>query len=607
MGASSSNKINNNPCVKPLLISFTRIKEFRDIFYKEPEKTLSKIFYLLCKDEKEVKTCVEDFNSLVKDKKGHYIGLNFHQLLDFILDTLNEELNENKHKDRDREKNIKDYAENFSEMTNSIIERLFFGSKQLAKTCKTCNRVDYNYEIFSKFYFDLTNNESNVDMKDLLHTDKEERKICANCNTKQDFEVKIKYLNLPEILIINFNIKEYNKQIEYYKNMCFGNEPFILTGFIMKKDEKDRDVEDFNVFFEENKKWYIYRTADNLKLEIADITDITGNPIVTFYKRDKIFYYDIYNETINLLKDQENIKDLINEHLVADADYEKYYLVNKNWYFKIIKIFEDEINYSKEGFINTEENIKNELKKKNVDLIMKYRLYSERKKNLKDEEKVDMMFENNLKVYYPKDFLLVKENVFNNFYNLIYSSELTQKYLYEVKFGENYIFIKDKIENKENNNNETIFVCYFNKNNNKIDVECILKYFNPCFDEEIEKYISNRGGIEYFYLKKELKLDEEGIQNIIDTKTKNTIGNLINIKNPVNHFDLGRYSLENKKDNCNNNNVPGLSIRMSMFEDDVHNNTGVMLSKNFNNFQNWNNFNMSNINMNNQVFNNQQN
>jgi hypothetical protein len=75
----------------------------------------------------------------------------------------------------------------------------------------------------------------------------------------------------------------------------------------------------------------------------------------------------------------------------------------------------------------------------------------------------------------------------------------------------------------------------------------------------------------------------------------------------VNHFDLGRYSLENKKDNCNNNNVPGLSIRMSMFEDDVHNNTGVMLSKNFNNFQNWNNFNMSNINMNNQVFNNQQN
>jgi hypothetical protein len=239
--------------------------------------------------------------------------------------------------------------------------------------------------------------------------------------------VKIKYLNLPEILIINFNIKEYNKQIEYYKNMCFGNEPFILTGFIMKKDEKDRDVEDFNVFFEENKKWYIYRTADNLKLEIADITDITGNPIVTFYKRDKIFYYDIYNETINLLKDQENIKDLINEHLVADADYEKYYLVNKNWYFKIIKILEDEINYSNEGFINTEENIKNELKKKNVDLIMKYRLYFERKKSLKDEEKVDMMLENNLKVYYPKDFLLVKENVFNNFYNLIYSSELTQK------------------------------------------------------------------------------------------------------------------------------------------------------------------------------------
>jgi hypothetical protein len=48
-----------------------------------------------------------------------------------------------------------------------------------------------------------------------------------------------------------------------------------------------------------------------------------------------------------LLKDQDNIKDLINEHLIADDDYEKYYLINKNLYFKIIKILEDEDNYSK--------------------------------------------------------------------------------------------------------------------------------------------------------------------------------------------------------------------------------------------------------------------
>jgi hypothetical protein len=372
----------------------------------------------------------------------------------------------------------------------------------------------------------------------------------------------------------------------------------------MKKDERDEDVIDLNVFFEENRKWYIYKTADNLKLEIEDITDITGNPIVIFYQRNKKFYYDIYNETINLLKDQDNIKDLINEHLIADLDYEKYYLLNKNWYFKMIKILEDEDNYSKEDFINTEENIKNALKKKNVDLIKKYKLYSERKKNLKVLEKVDMIPEENLKLNYPKGFVLIKENVLNNFYKLIDKSVLPEKYLYEVKFGENYIFIKDKNKNDENRNNETIFVCYLNKNDNTIDVECILKYFNPCFDEEIEKYISNRGGIEYFYLKKELKLDEGGIQNIIDIKTKDTIGKLINIRNPKNHFNLGRFGLENKIDNCNKNNVPELPIKMSMFDNDgQQNNTEIILNKNNVNYQNWNNFNISNNNLLNQVVN----
>jgi hypothetical protein len=172
-------------------------------------------------------------------------------------------------------------------------------------------------------------------------------------------------------------------------------------------------------------------------------------------------------------------------------------------------------------------------------------------------------------------------------------------------------FEKDKIkndENKQNIYNETIFVCYFNKNDYTVDVECILKYFNPCFEEEIEKYISNRGGIEYFYIKKELKLDEGGIQNIIDTKTKNIIGNLINIRNPKNHFNLGRFGVENKIDNCNKNNEPGIPIKMSMFDnDEQQQNTDVLLTKNNVNYKNWNNFNLSNNNMFNQVVNNNQN
>lgn len=582
MGASSPY---NNPCAKSLLILFTKIKEFRDIFYRQHEKRLSKIFYSLCRNENEVENCVEDFNNLVREKEGPNSRLNLHQLLEFILNMLNEELNENNHIDRGN--NDREYAERFCEMTNSIIERLFFGSKELKKTCENCNHVDYNYETFSNLSFYLTNTESDVKLIDLLKKRKE-RKICGNCRIEQNFKVETKYFNLPEIFIIYFNCKEFNKNIEYYKDMKIKNESFNLAGYIMKKDESNKDVKDYNVFFEENKKWYIYKVADNLRLEINDITDIIGNPIIVFYQRNRKFYDNIYNETINLLKDQDNIKDLINEHLVADADYEKYYLVNKKWYNKIIKILEDESNYLREGFINNEENIRNELKIKSIDLIMKYRLLSERKNILKDLEKVEMAFEKNMEVNFPKNFVLVKEDVLNNFYKLIYNSELSEKYLYKVKLGENYIFIKDK---KKKNNNETIFVCYFNKNDNTIEVECILQYFKPCFNEEIEKYISNRGGIEYFFSKKQLNPNEGEIQMIIDTKTKRNIGNLINIKNPNNHFDLGRFDLE-KIENCNVNNEPEIPIKMSMFEPD----TKVYLTQNnidYKNFNQNNNDNMS--------------
>jgi len=582
MGASSPY---NNPCAKSLLILFTKIKEFRDIFYRQHEKRLSKIFYSLCRNENEVENCVEDFNNLVREKEGPNSRLNLHQLLEFILNMLNEELNENNHIDRGN--NDREYAERFCEMTNSIIERLFFGSKELKKTCENCNHVDYNYETFSNLSFYLTNTESDVKLIDLLKKRKE-RKICGNCRIEQNFKVETKYFNLPEIFIIYFNCKEFNKNIEYYKDMKIKNESFNLAGYIMKKDESNKDVKDYNVFFEENKKWYIYKVADNLRLEINDITDIIGNPIIVFYQRNRKFYDNIYNETINLLKDQDNIKDLINEHLVADADYEKYYLVNKKWYNKIIKILEDESNYLREGFINNEENIRNELKIKSIDLIMKYRLLSERKNILKDLEKVEMVFEKNMEVNFPKNFVLVKEDVLNNFYKLIYNSELSEKYLYKVKLGENYIFIKDK---KKKNNNETIFVCYFNKNDNTIEVECILQYFKPCFNEEKEKYISNRGGIEYFFSKKQLNPNEGEIQMIIDTKTKRNIGNLINIKNPNNHFDLGRFDLE-KIENCNVNNEPEIPIKMSMFEPD----TKVYLTQNnidYKNFNQNNNDNMS--------------
>ena len=83
----------------------------------------------------------------------------------------------------------------------------------------------------------------------------------------------------------------------------------------------------------------------------------------------------------------------------------------------------------------------------------------------------------------------------------------------------------------------------------------ILKYYlNDTFSKELRKFISNRGGLEYYYLNRNLKIDNKKIQKII-VKEQDKIGELINIKeNLESHMNIYKFTKESI--NVMNNNNP---------------------------------------------------
>jgi hypothetical protein len=101
-------------------------------------------------------------------------------------------------------------------------------------------------------------------------------------------------------------------------------------------------------------------------------------------------------------------------------------------------------------------------------------------------------------------------------------------------------------------------VCNLNKNLFKTII--IFSYNNFQFNRELSKYISNRGGLEYYYQIRKLSIEDFEEQIIIDYE-KEKIGfakNVINLKDHMNKYKLNTY---NYYDNPKNSMVSDIQIK----------------------------------------------
>ena len=155
-----------------------------------------------------------------------------------------------------------------------------------------------------------------------------------------------------------------------------------------------------------------------------------------------------------------------------------------------------------------------------------------------------------------EDYSVSKESVISNNSQYSFIDDFNKK-IYKIKFGENLTFIKIEIDN----NQEIIYICEYNKEKGIFDIITFMTYSQKgLFDNDVEKYISNRGGLEYFYIKKKLNL-EKNKQQIIKDDEGNDIGILINIVDISKHLNLYKYEQIKPKNNyLENNFIDGFPI-----------------------------------------------
>jgi hypothetical protein len=308
------------------------------------------------------------------------------------------------------------------------------------------------------------------------------------------------------------------------------NISYNLICFIAKVDQKNDPDEQNNVFYLKNSIWYIYKTQKNIEMKVS--IPINAIPLVAIYQKDKTIFKSYYTNIISLLNDKENTLELLNEHILNDGIYDNYYIVNKKWYSKILKLYEEENNYDNKEYEINSKNLTNISKLNYIETLNLQKMFFNRKIIFKEIPPIETEKKDDIE--YPINFMLIKEDILNYLLdNAKINKDEYKKFLYEIKFGEKYAFI---IDQKSNEEEKTIFVSIFSSINNSFQVVAILNYKPDIFEKEIKEYISNKGGLEYYYFKRNLDMHEKGKQ-IIKNSEGSEIGFLINIEDGNTHLN----------------------------------------------------------------------
>ena len=563
--------------ISSLLISLSKLKKFVNGFTKSKEGILSNIFSSLIENDQILKPLVIKFR---KKYSKENIG-NDYELLKFIFETAHKELSGS---DTDLNKiySSKEEVYNILKKNNSIIQKLFFGIRNNQHTCCICNTETNNFQILVlNKILTLSKNTIETDIKDLIKDFTETgciTKWCDRCKKNTDTITKYKIIDLPEIFIMIFD-KLDNSILKFSNSITIRNQIYKKVGFILNKDNNNQETEEWNPFYLEKGKWFVYRIKDNKKVKVEDIN---GNPFAAFYQRDYTILNNFHKKMPSLFKDKENILELVNEHIVPGIGYENYYVLNKDWYSKLLKIYEKDSKYYDNSYIVDSMEKVSRIKK--ISLEAKKNIYlnfNERLKNLIANESFKLTFKKGEEnTIYPKNFVLIKENILNDLLITInIPNDNFKQYLFGVLIGENNLFIKENIKN----NKETIYACYLNKNN--FEVYAILNYCRKnYFLNEVKKYIGNRGGLEYYYHKRNINLSKAK-QDIIDME-KEKVGDLNNIEELSNIMNMYKYSTNYRNESFTN-------IKNSMVN--TLNNDGNFSQRNYGNSLS-NQFNMNNPN-----------
>ena len=503
-----------------LILSLSQIDSFRQIFYSKNLKgELCQIF-------------------------SDLINKNSFDKIDQYVDKIKEKFQQNEKEigeSKIAEKIIKFlYKELKDELINQgeddkFINELFNGKFELISSNNNWKEINEFPLIFT---FDLP--QLNVEKHKIRCEDKKiylcvDRIIKSQINKSilKDFPGydKFEAYNMPEIFFIyNINIKD--NLLKYYRTIEINEIPFEIIYFMLDIDNK------IEKYFTVNNIWYKLSSKDNKIKNIKNIKDILGTPKLIIYKKRNEYIQNFLNKKDIFTKENNLILDEMNLHIIPEHKYGNYYLLNKSVISEFIKA------------LNDTKELKETIYKKAQKIIKDNNLLeveTEKKENKLNHPKNFVIMSENSYVKFleesNEDYSVSKQTVISNNSQYYFTDDINKK-IYKIKFGENLAFIKIESENQE-----IIYICEYNKNEGIFDIIIYINYSQKgLFDNDVEKYISNRGGLEYFYIKKKLNL-EKNKQQIIKDDEGNDIGILINIVDISKHLNLYKYEQIKPKNN----------------------------------------------------------
>ena len=516
-----------------LILSLSQIDSFRQIFYSKNLKgELCQIFSDLINKNSFDK--IDQYVDKIKEKfQQNEKEIGESKIAEKIIKFLYKEL--------------KDELFNQGE-DDKFINELFNGKFELISSNNNWKEINEFPLIFT---FDLP--QLNVEKHKIRCEDKKiylcvDRIIKSQINKSilKDFPGydKFEAYNMPEIFFIyNINIKD--NSLKYYRTIEINEIPFEIIYFMLDIDNK------IEKYFTVNNIWYKLSSKDNKIKNIKNIKDILGTPKLIIYKKRNEYIQNFLNKKDIFTKENNLILDEMNLHIIPEHKYGNYYLLNKSVISEFIKA------------LNDTKELKETIYKKAQKIIKDNNLLeveTEKKENKLNHPKNFVIMSENSYVKFleesNEDYSVSKQTVISNNSQYDFIDDINKK-IYKIKFGENLAFIKIESENQE-----IIYICEYNKNEGIFDIIIYINYSQKgLFDNDVEKYISNRGGLEYFYIKKKLNLEKNNNEQIIKDDEGNGIGILINIVDMSKHLNLYKYEQIKPKNNyLENNFIDGFPI-----------------------------------------------
>ena len=525
MGANLEKKIKN--ILSSLLFSLTKIAPLRRYFYSNNFKgelcsTLSNIV-----KGNSFNNQINDYinKSKEKIKNEDKDKINSKLIINYLIEEINKEL-ENEGKNDTILKDL--FYGSYELISNEGIKELKYTKKPLIIS------IDLSKLNLKRYKIEKKDEGKMIDVDKIL---KDKFKEIISEDNPEFTQKDIKNIQMPEICIITF--LEINSNILlFYVSQKIKGIPYELIYFLEEKGDEDKKKS----YFKENYFWYQYQSNEESIKDIKEIEKIKEIPQIVFYQKNNWLIKNLMKNKFIISSEKQRILELMNEHIIPEHKYDNYYLVNKNYLYELKTILEDR------------ESIEENIYEKAFSLI-------NGKNILEILDKIDIY--TNFK--YPVNFVLIQEKAFKQFLDNLNINpdekpekdkskskldELRKDFkekIYQVKLGENHAFIKMEKDNdffeKTNNVQEKIFVCRYDEKNQMFDVESVLNYFKKGgFDLDLEKYISNRGGMEYFYRLKKINVKRRGLQDINENGEK--IGEIANIKDDVDtHMNIAKYKM----------------------------------------------------------------